>query len=211
MFNAIKLEKPTISFGGVNCYSLNETPEEIQNLENGYYSVDGNEFKIEKGKYTESILFPMSQKGNPIMKWIDDKWEKQQLEKDWDKAIEIKEWMEDLNKPLVFGEDDKAHLKKWNGKEIYIEKSEEYDNDNIYDVFVDNKPFIELWKHEVGTYSCYDGWESYRKSTNPKIAIENMLKSCFRNKNEDGASCSSCGDGGCIHCEPHRFIDGYIY
>jgi hypothetical protein len=23
--------------------------------------------------------------------------------------------------------------------------------------------------------------------------------------------CSSCGDGGCIHCEAHRFIEGKIY
>lgn len=23
--------------------------------------------------------------------------------------------------------------------------------------------------------------------------------------------CSSCGDGGCVHCEPSRFIEGYIY
>jgi hypothetical protein len=23
-------------------------------------------------------------------------------------------------------------------------------------------------------------------------------------------SCSSCGDGGCVHCEPSRFIEGYI-
>lgn len=26
----------------------------------------------------------------------------------------------------------------------------------------------------------------------------------------DEPECSSCGDGGCIHCEPHRFIEGYI-
>lgn len=27
----------------------------------------------------------------------------------------------------------------------------------------------------------------------------------------DEPDCSACGDGGCIHCEPHRFIDGHIY
>jgi hypothetical protein len=207
MFNPIKLEKPTVSFGGVTSYSLNETPEEIQNLEKGYYSVDGFEFRVEKEIYSnvpyENILFPMSQKGNPIMRWIDAKWEKEQYEKDWAEAIEINEWINDLNNPLIFGEDGKAHLKKWNGKEIYIEKSEIFDG--IYDVFVDNKPYIDLWEHEDG-YSCHDGYEFYRKSSNPKIAIGNMLESCFPSSDGYEQSCSSCGDGGCFHCEPHRFI-----
>lgn len=41
--------------------------------------------------------------------------------------------------------------------------------------------------------------------------VEEAKEAEARREMYDDIDCLHCGDGGCIHCEPNRFVDGYIY
>lgn len=217
-FNGIEiiaLEKPTQNFGGVSVTGLSEFPKEIQDLEDGYYSIDGHEFHVSKGKYRHEVATPLWS-NSIIEKWLHDKWQKEHEEEEKKKQDEMKIWTDDLEKPLM--NRDKGHtifLKNWKGRTVKLIESNEYEekgDNKTYDVFINDKQHCEL--EYITTdgepfYRCWD-WESYyRKDANPKIALQNMLEKDFRWKDEQAdyePSCSACGDGGCIHCEPYRFI-----
>lgn len=70
----------------------------------------------------------------------------------------------------------------------------------ITTVKVDGKVVDHMVDAEYGEYDddCLELWGLLDKSEQEEDS-------------EHEVSCSACGDGGCVHCEPSRFIDGYIY
>lgn len=49
------------------------------------------------------------------------------------------------------------------------------------------------------------------EKTKKKAEEERLMQEAQDNDDDYEPDCSSCGDGGCVHCEPSRFIEGYIY
>lgn len=214
-FDIIKLEKPTQSFSGVYSYSLERTPEAIQNLEPGYYSIDGKEFKVKKGEFMQEFMIPL-RTSNIIVDYMD--------------AIRDREWQEELGKILseiiefeldmkneLIWNNYEAKMKSYYFKEITIKKNleeyEDYDNEipYIHELFLDGRYTIDIYYHEEDkTYTCYDGWNIYgRGSKTIKEVVKRFMDDKYRypgDEEEYEVSCSACGDGGCPHCEPWRFI-----
>lgn len=78
----IRIEEPTFDFGGILSYSENDAPkrvaELIKSLEVGYYTIKGQEFKIEErtweGLGKKELYLPLFQcKDNYIRKYIEFK------------------------------------------------------------------------------------------------------------------------------------------
>lgn len=56
-----------------------------------------------------------------------------------------------------------------------------------------------------GQYSIYDGVEGFGWYNTPREAVDSYIKEEFLKDLNNHAECSSCGGGGCIHCDPNFF------
>lgn len=76
-----KIEKLTQNFGGVLCRSKDTLPERVMwltELEDGFYSIKGQEFRVDSPSYSseKEIIFPLfPKKENYISKYINFKWD----------------------------------------------------------------------------------------------------------------------------------------
>jgi hypothetical protein len=128
-------------------------------------------------------------------------------------------FMQDLDKPLVF-DGDNAEMKNYYGREIRISKDTVFMNGDL-DLHVDGIHMANIMTDEEQTeYSCYDGVDGYFWYPTPKEAVKKFMDEHFSypslgySTDDEGEpiddyeeiSCRTCGDGGCWHCEPYRFI-----
>jgi predicted nucleic-acid-binding Zn-ribbon protein len=51
----------------------------------------------------------------------------------------------------------------------------------------------------------------WRECTEYDCKYSELLSDNGRSEEHEEEVCSGCGGGGCVHCEPHRFIEGPIY
>lgn len=109
-----------------------------------------------------------------------------------------------------------------------FETNEKYDDeaDQLYEVFSEYKNIVKYIVENLEDYEEFKGdfevldldAEGHAYFENGKCVRidshwgfnDDFLKEHWMGieKDEDDyePSCTSCGDGGCIHCEPHRFI-----
>jgi hypothetical protein len=70
-----------------------------------------------------------------------------------------------------------------------------------------------LYKHDNRGIQSYSYTKDFFNGSRQVFSIDECLSNWYdyegkskSNNDEYDVSCSSCGDGGCVHCEPWRFI-----
>lgn len=122
---------------------------------------------------------------------------------------EIIAFNSDMNTPLEFI-NDVAVMKTYYHKSIKLKKLDK----NEYRLYIDGKNLADVfYNDEMNKYSAFDGVDGYFWHDTLKQAVKTYMDSCYHYQNPldddydyDEVSCTSCGDGGCVHCEPHRFL-----
>lgn len=193
----------------------NEKLGELTTLQDGYYEIVGlNQFfSIETielsdlNKKWRELHLPYS-KENVINTYLNQLAEREYQEEEGEILAEIAVFNSDMDTPLEFM-DGVAKMKNYYRKTIELKNLNE---DYYCNLYLNGKYEIEIYFNEdMKKYSAYDGVEGYGWHDTIKQAVKFYMDSCYRYKNSfDGdytePSCSSCGDGGCPHCESHRFI-----
>lgn len=203
-------------FSGVTSTDIKDLPEEFGTIEAGYYVIEelNQYFKLDD-KFIQyggsrSIYFPLW-KPNIIHKHLKKVWERQHQEKEAVIMAEITEFNNDLDTPLR-SIDGYGILKPYYHSELKtlnITHLFDVDNkdDKIYELYINGLVEVEIHYNKHG-YSCYDGFEGYGWHSSIKRAVKTYMDSRYKYPGDESyePSCSSCGDGGCVHCEPSRFI-----
>lgn len=82
------------------------------------------------------------------------------------------------------------------------------DDCGVYDLEIDGGICGEVYyDFENKKYSVHDGAEGYGWHDSINEAIEYYMDIEYKENLEvDVPKCIKCGDGGCFHCEPYRFL-----
>lgn len=124
---------------------------------------------------------------------------------------EIIEFEKDMIVPLEFIS-RVAKMKNYKQKSLEVVDFE--DGSGWYDLRVNGTAEVNIVHNEDdGKYSAYDGVDGYGWHDTIKQAVKYYMDSLYGYHNPFGeddddyeVSCTNCGDGGCWHCEPSRFI-----
>ncbi|MFJ7982295.1 hypothetical protein ACIQ1D_18715 [Lysinibacillus xylanilyticus] len=210
----VELDNEQLSklFSGVYVCTLDEKLPEIYSLEDGRYFIEGvnqyftiktKEVKQLNSKWRE-IIFPLG-KSNVIHNYLDELHEREGQEKLGEILAEITVFENDISTPLEFV-DGVAKMKNYYNKTLEIKKCEGFE---IHDLMIDGKdPHVEIHYFE-GQYACHDGATGYGWYDTIKKAVKSYMNQTYRYPSDEEyyePSCTNCGDGGCFHCEPYRFL-----
>lgn len=206
-------------FSGVYVMTIDENvPDEIVNLEVGYYEIVGlNQYfeigdrMLEYGGNME-LVTPWGEP-NVLRKYISDKTEKEyerKLKEELDAInLERKTFDNDLNNLLVFN-NGIALMKNYYHKKVEVRTSE---HEGSFELYLDGNFEVDIYYNEDNNnYSAYDGVDGYGWYGSIKEVVKSYMDHTCRYKTIDDGddyyepSCSNCGDGGCLYCEPHRFL-----
>lgn len=206
-------------FGGIEVNKLDERLQDLQGLENGFYVVEGLEqyFEISDSRLSskgvgrlKDIILPCF-KPSVIRNYLSELAERAFQEVEGEILAEITVFNNDMSNELVFV-DDVAKLKDYKHKSLEVVSLEE--GSGWYDLRVDGRAEVNIvYNEDMNKYSSYDGVEGCGWYDTIKEAVKSYMDYTYRYKNPYGdedeyyePSCSACGDGGCFHCEPHRFL-----
>lgn len=123
-----------------------------------------------------------------------------------------------MEKYYVFFEDENQKYELFQ-----YEDEVNYENEKIIKTFDTYKEIINYCKNEltkvcnhfqVMDYDC-EGIATFKDGNvftescmgiNDSYMIKHWINDGKSVKREYEVQCTACGDGGCVHCEPHRFI-----
>lgn len=191
------------------------TPEEIAELQEGYYRiVETNQlFNIENhdtdwGTHTHCFYFGI-RKPNVLHDYMNKLAIRAEEEKLGEALAEITEFKNDLDSELVFVHDI-AQLKNYYGKLVEIKRTPDEEIGYYYNLLINDVPVVELYQNGKGEYTAYDGLDGNGWYTNIKKCVKAYMDVNYRysidTDDYDDVSCTNCGDGGCMYCEPNRFM-----
>jgi len=220
---------------GCNSHGMSDAPEVIANLEQGSYLIEetGQFFEVENYVIKEykihvhNLDFGIG-KENVLKDYLNKVSERKEEEQLGDVLSEIIVFNNDLHTELVFA-DDVATMKPYYNKQITVKRvlekyslpvwSESFVPKVIgheemesfaYTLFLGDKNEIEIfYNEEMKKYSAYDGIDGYGWYDTIKEAVKSYMDSEYRYNTDEEyyeSNCSNCRDGGCLYCEPHRFL-----
>lgn len=207
-------QKRELFKNGASSYGIEHIPKEIKELEEGYYMIveTGDFFSIENHmleKYNihvHNVKFGFKAK-NVLIDYIHAVSDIKEQKKLGEILAEITVFNNDLDTPLEFS-NGVATMKPYFHKSIKILNHD--DGSNWYSLFVNDVEIANVvYNEDMNQYSSYDGVDGCGWYDNIKEAVKSFMNSNYRYPTDEEyyePSCSNCGDGGCIHCEPHRFI-----
>lgn len=202
-------------FSGVSSTDIKDLPEEFNTMEAGYYVIEELKqyFELDDDMVqyggTRNICFPLWKK-SMIHDYLEKIWNREYEEKEAVIMAEITEFNNDLDTPLR-SIDGYGILKPYYNSELKIQNITHLydieDDTKIYELYVNGWTVIEI-HHDKQGYSCFDGFQGYGYHSSIKRAVKAYMDSRYKYPGNESyePSCSSCGDGGCVHCEPSRFI-----
>lgn len=198
---------------GANSYKIDKAPKEIKELEEGYYMVveTGEFFSIKNHMLEEwnihvhDITFGLRR--NNVLRDYLETVNKMTEQGELGKVLsEITVFDNDLYTPLEFS-NGVATMKPYFYKSIEVSK---HDDIGWYSIHLDGVEVANvIYNDDMEKYSSYDGVDGCGWYDNIKKAVKSFMDSNYRYPTDVEyyeASCSNCGDGGCMYCEPHRFI-----
>lgn len=219
------MERENHDFCGIYTMTLNKEDGEAFYLPNGFYRIANTEeyFLIRTddnrefgGSISKSLSVKLQTKNSLFESISQIREEKEQVLIDAHKKRindEIENFKSKIGSELKF-DGDYAEIEDLFFKKLKVFRTEYGD----YDLYVDDKceAEIHIYKNDESdelTYSCHDGAEGYGWHKTIHEAIKSYMEYNYRYPNHDGEydedyeiRCTFCGDGGCIHCEPHRFL-----
>lgn len=227
-----KEQKSELYSGGCNSCGVEDAPEEVVNLTHGSYLIEETVQFFEVDNYlieeynihVHNLNFGLRKK-NVLKEYINKVAERKEEEKIGEVLSEITVFNNDLHTELVFI-DNVATMKNYFNKQITVERelvkysvpiwsdSEVIGHEEMesfaYVLFLGDKSEIEIfYNDEMKKYSAYDGVEGYGWYDTIKEAVKSYMDSSFRYNTDEEyyePNCSNCRDGGCLYCEPHRFL-----
>ena len=211
-------EKEKELFIGVHTFRLDEKLTELMELKDGYYVIDGLEqyFLVTSHEVPElnskwrKISLPFERFGESvIVKYLDELYVREYQEIEAEIFAEINAFKQDMDNELVFV-DGVAKMKKYYHKDLEVKLYTDMD----MELYVNGIAEVDIYFNEDDNkYSAYDGVDGYGWHSTIKEAVKAYMDYNYSYKNPLGdeddcyePSCSNCGDGGCVHCQPHRFL-----
>ena len=203
---------------GAYTVRLDEKLTELMGLKDGYYVIEGLEqyFFVSSHEVPElnskwrKISVPFEKLDeNVIIKYLDELHEREYQEHEAEIFAEINAFNQDMDTELVFV-DGVAKMKKYYRKDLEVRQY----TDMEMELCVNGIAEVDIYFNEDDNkYSAYDGVDGYGWHKTIKQAVKAYMDYTYSYKNPFGneddyyePSCSNCGDGGCWHCQPHRFL-----